>query len=148
METNRLPKGHVYSGRGDVIDMDQIVAKSRKTVRERASEVTPISVPTQAAKTKLRGNRVSGQPRPIVYSANTPEGLEPTLAELTGVRIDRLKHIKVVRPPTPEEVEGLVQTNVNSVLSALTPESKNSGPKRGGRPRKTEADRLEDEINS
>jgi len=146
METSRMPKGNVYSGRGEVIDMDSIVAKSQKTVRQRASEVTPVQVPSGAAKTRLRGNLVGGTaPRPSVYSANTPEGLEPTLAELTGVRIDRLKHIKVVRPPTPEEVEKLVENNTSGVLLELKKVDENTGKKRG-RPPRTEAEKLSEEI--
>ena len=150
MSTNRLPKGHVYSGRGDIIDMNALVEKSMKpaTRRDPTAEINPMTV-SRAVQPRLRaqyvgGNTPVGDVNPFqkpVYSGNTPEGEETTLAELTGVKIDKLKHVKVVRPPTPQEVIDFAEKNGTEIAKVMT-----AAPRRGRA--KTEAEKLAEEIGN
>jgi len=135
--------------------MEAISAAAQRpaTVRDPTSEITRMAVP-QSVQPRLRGFMPStGKPteenpfKKPVFSAHTPEGEEPTLAELTGVKVDRLKHVRMVRQPTPEEVLEFADENAMELTRSMT-ETKSTDSAKARKRVKTEVDKLSDEIGS
>lgn len=157
MSNHRLPAGMVYSGRGELVNMDDIKRAAERPAVKQNTEIKPMVHHATQEQPRLRGYVPSTQtarplPQEMVTSANTPDGEIPTLSELTGVRIDRLKHIRATRTPTAQEVEEYVNQNVNDVTSnmiekhASSVDAKTPTVDKGRRRTKTEAEKLAEEI--
>jgi hypothetical protein len=105
-----MAEGFVVSARGEKINMSDLIDRAKRplNIKQAASEVTPRVIPKKAI--NVRGHRPSGAApvildQPIVKevlpkapaSSFTEDGKATSLADLTGIKIDKARFTKATK---------------------------------------------------
>ena len=129
-------KGFVTTARGQLLNMDELIAQSKRPLnfKDKKSEIKKRDIPNQAAEHAFGFKPETGSAKVISFEnaekVNTEQKVNEgeTLAELTGITIDKTKHIKVKDGATVKKGDGVNYAN-NEALNDILSDLEQSSPK-------------------